>query len=1313
MTMLRFCYRAVVLCALLPRALASVFIICGLLFTPFSCFAAWESLVETQFSHLDVSNGMPHGVATAMAQDHQGFLWVGTQGGLARWDGYRFRSFQADAQQKTALPDDLVQVLHVDPRGNLWIGTMNGGLARYDATHDQFVTIGASNAGLSNPSVYALVDDGKQGLWIGTHGGLNHLADDGKTIRQYRHEPSDALSLPDNKIGALLRGNDGRIWIGTSRGLAWWDGKRFYQQAIVSDKEQAPDIRALWQAPDGRIWIGARQGAYILDPSNHRVQNLQQLLPHGNLAKAMIVRILPVSADEIWLASANHGIFAISPKNFTLRQITHNHATPSSLADNSVQTMFRDHSGLIWVASLRGLSHYDPHHHGIVNITGQPNHAGKLGDRDVWSVYAAPDGLLWLGLGRNGVDVLHPKKGVVQSLRPDPERPLSRLPETQVLSLEKWGAQMYLGTNRGLYRYQRKPPGNSPDNQVELLPLPPRQATRSIKTLFADQDKLWIGSSDGVWYIQAKEGEVDRNVSAKRASFADQLSDQRITSMTRDTQKAWWIGTWNGLNRVSAEGEVEKILPEMNRAEGLQQGFITSILCDRAGQIWVGTSGAGVHLWQGRDAKGQAIFRRFDLRHGMPNNIINQLLQDKQGNIWASTDGGIARIEHGTLAVRAWRRADGVRFDTYWANSGAVAQSGELLFGAAGGLTVLQTQDIVHWDYRPKLAVTDIRIGGKEIASMAFNKPLPNTQAKPLSVTVPAQANSLAVEFAALDFSAPEKNRYSYRLDGFDKQWLVADSNRRLAAYTNLPPGKFILRLRGANRDGLAASNELAIPVTVLPNWYQTWWWRVLLVATSAAAVLSIIHVRTKFLRQQKEALAAIVEQRTAEIQTQQSTVLATNLELQRANQELANSANTLHELGEIGREITANLEFEAMFAALHLHMRKLLHAPAMSIYRADFERGLLHFAFGREDDKTLAGSSLSLSSPTSLSVRCARERSEVFVELEEGHINPSPIPNTRNMLTLLFGPLIVDKRLLGVMSIQSDKVHAYGERERMIFRTLCSYAAIAMENGLAYNQLQEAQEMLVAQEKLAALGALVAGVSHELNTPLGNGLMMASALQDNIDNLLSKLQTERLQRNELEEQLYDAQEAAKVLMRNLRNAAQLVNSFKQVAVDRTSVQRRVFDLRLTSLEVIATLINQIKSQGLEVECEIAADIVLDSYPGPYGQVLANLISNALLHAFEGRQGGKMLLRAQRKEADRVQITFCDDGIGIREADLKRIFDPFFTTKMGQGGKGLGLSVCYNIVTSILGGQITASSTTEKGEPGTCFTLDLPLVAKD
>ncbi|MBI3229308.1 MAG: GAF domain-containing protein [Burkholderiales bacterium] len=1277
-----------------------------MLCTPLSLHSAelaWENLAETTFSHFDVDNGLPHAVATSIAQDREGFLWVGTQGGLARWDGYRFRVFAADARSSTSLPDDLIQVLHLDQRGQLWIGSTSGGLSRYDAINDRFSTISASAQGLSNSSVYALVDDGAGGLWIGTQGGLNHLAGDGKTIRRWLHDDKDPNSLPDQRISSLLRTKQGQLWLGTGRGLAKMEGEKLVPQALLAPGESQPDIRALWQAPDGKLWIGTRQGAYIFDPASGKVQNLQQLIPHASLGKAMINNIVAVSADEVWLSSANHGIFAISLKNLTLHHIFHDPSTPTSLADDAVQAMFQDHSGLVWVAGLRGLSRHDPHQHGLLNLVGNPNLPGKIGDRDIWSILVAKDGSIWLGLGANGVDVLHPQMGVVQSLRPDPKKPNNTLPQTQVLALAEWGPHIYIGTNRGLYRHL---PGSK---EVELLALPPRKTTRSIKTLFAEDDKIWLGSTDGMWIIPAYNGEIASDSHAELASFSPQLSDQRIASFAKDKAGQLWIGTWNGLNQVNpATGKLEQILADNSRSDGLSHGFITSILCDQAGRIWVGTSGGGVNLWLGRNEKGQAIFRHFNLSNGLPNAIVNQLLQDAQGNIWVSTDGGLARIAHDTLAVQAWRRADGVQFATYWANSGAVNKNGELLFGAAGGLTVLQPERLLHWDYRPRIVVTDVRVGGKVVATGALNLQRDNSP----EILVTAQANSLAVEFAALDFSAPEKNRYFYQLVGFDPNWMESDASRRLAAYTNLPPGQYTLRLRGSNRDGLATTNELAIPVTVLPDWYQTWWFRLLLVASGAGAVFALIHVRTQYLHLQKQALAEEVAARTNEISQQQSTLLATNLELHHANQELANSATTLRELGQIGREITANLEFEAMFAALHLHIRKLLDAPALSIYIADYGKNELQFSFGRLDNTVLPASSISFDSPTSFSARCARERQEILVELEEGQTNPNPIPNTRNMLTLLFGPLIVDQHLLGVMSIQSDKVRAFGERERMIFRTLCSYAAIALENGVAYRQLQEAQDMLVAQEKLAALGGLVAGVAHELNTPLGNGIMMASSLQDNIDLLLEKLRNNRLHRNELEDYLQDAQEAAQVLMRNLRNSAQLVNSFKQVAVDRTSVQRRVFDLRLTSLEVLATLINQVKSQGLEIDCDIAPDIVLDSYPGPYGQVLANLVNNSLMHAFEGCSGGKMQLSAKRKEAGRVLITFCDDGIGIAECDLKHIFDPFFTTKMGQGGKGLGLSVCYNIVTSILGGQIRVSSNRAHGDAGTCFTLDLPLVAQ-
>ena len=809
------------------------------------------------------------------------------------------------------------------------------------------------------------------------------------------------------------------------------------------------------------------------------------------------------------------------------------------------------------------------------------------------------------------------------------------------------------------------------------------------------------------WQVPFGAQGIAADAKTMRAAFADQLTDQRIVSFAIDQQKRFWIGTWNGINIVDpASGKVEKIMPDAKRSDGLAQSFISSLLCDRSGRIWVGTSGGGVHLWQGHNSQGQAVFRRFDSSNGMPNQIINQILQDQKGDIWVSTDGGLAKIvtqAENVFSVQALRRADGVQFPSYWSNSGAIAATGELLFGGSGGLTVLKPERIQEWNYQPPLVITELRIDSKRQLTSQYNHQ-PGAAQRSLQIT--AQANSFSVEFAALDFSAPEKNRYAYRLDGFDHDWIEAEASHRVASYTNLPPGEYRLRLRGSNRNGVWAANELVLPVTILPDWYETMWFRVFLVCLGAIAMLGFVHVRTNFLRQQKQVLAQEVTDRTAQLRQQQQALLNANRELQHANQEMASSANTLRELGEIGREITANLELDAVFAALHLHVRRLLDAPTLSIYRADLEQGNLLYVFGREDEKVLPATSIAISNPNSNAARAARERSEILLELEAGQLNPNPIPGTRNMLTLLFGPLIVDQRLLGVMSIQSDHARAYGERERMIFRTLCAYGAIALENGNAYHQLQEAQDMLVAQEKLAALGALVAGVAHELNTPLGNSLMMASVLQDNIDSLLGALHRGQLGIHTLDAQLQDAQEANLVLMRNLRNSAQLVNSFKQVAVDRTSAQRRVFDLRQTSLEVISTLINQIKSQGHDIDIEIAADLMLDSYPGAYGQVLTNLISNALLHAFDGP--GRMQLSAQRIGTEQVQIIFKDDGHGIAESDVKHIFDPFFTTKMGQGGKGLGLSICFNLVTQLLGGQIKVQS---KAGQGTCFCLELPLVA--
>lgn len=255
-------------------------------------------------------------------------------------------------------------------------------------------------------------------------------------------------------------------------------------------------------------------------------------------------------------------------------------------------------------------------------------------------------------------------------------------------------------------------------------------------------------------------------------------------------------------------------------------------------------------------------------------------------------------------------------------------------------------------------------------------------------------------------------------------------------------------------------------------------------------------------------------------------------------------------------------------------------------------------------------------------------------------------------------------------------------------------------------DRLQQTQHYLVQSEKLAALGSLVAGVAHELNTPIGNGLTVATTMCDSCDEMKQNL-AQGLTRAALENFLRDMDEGAHLVSRNLEKASELVSGFKQVAMDRTSAQRRRFSLTAILQETRLTLSPAFKRTPFIVNIDVAEDVTLDSYPGPLGQVITNLLNNALVHAFDGRTAGTVVMRAEKRH-NAVEIVVEDDGVGIAEEHLNRIFDPFFTTKLGAGGSGLGMHIVHNIVTGILGGKIHLWSQQGKG---TRFILILPLSA--
>ncbi len=256
------------------------------------------------------------------------------------------------------------------------------------------------------------------------------------------------------------------------------------------------------------------------------------------------------------------------------------------------------------------------------------------------------------------------------------------------------------------------------------------------------------------------------------------------------------------------------------------------------------------------------------------------------------------------------------------------------------------------------------------------------------------------------------------------------------------------------------------------------------------------------------------------------------------------------------------------------------------------------------------------------------------------------------------------------------------------------------------YHRQRQLEAKQQGQEKLAALGALVAGVAHEMNTPLGNSLIMASALQDKTHEIGDKIAHKQLRQSELVHYLQEMEDGSKLLMSGLSKAANMIQSFKQVAIDRSSAQCKEFDLHDVCQEVVDACMGHIRQHKHEVKVQIAKHIIMKSYPAPLAQVISSLIENALVHAYPPGVEGHLALVASQPEPNRVLLKFSDDGQGIDETHIHRVFDPFFTTKMGHGSNGLGLHICYNIVTSLLRGQIRVDSLL--GE-GACFVLDLPL----
>ncbi|MBV8489651.1 MAG: diguanylate cyclase, partial [Candidatus Eremiobacteraeota bacterium] len=807
-------------------------------FLPASAAASpWANVANPVFLRIDTA-GLPVRSVYAVAQDRAGFMWVGTPGGLARYDGYQFRTFLPNASEPLA-PSG-VESLLADRNGTLWIGTPSSGLVRLDESTGAFTAWRPDTMGRKGPrsaTVIALAERADGKLWLGGDAGLELFDPHTNTFER----AALGGNQPQPRVEAILIDRGHTAWVATVRGLYFRTPSQQTFQRFETNAVSNFGTRSFFSFCEdsrGRLWTGSQNAAFVLDRQRHLVRTYASSLDENALGAGEQWGIVEVTPNVFWVASYDNGISIVDENRGVVRRIAVDRGNPGGLTPGDVWQFFRDRSGLIWVANgPGGLLAHNPLNRGIYELPASDRFLGA-GDLGARAVSASPLGTLWLG----GADIVAELDPATHTTR----RMLVPMhPSVQTLVDDR--GTVLIGTMQGICRI---PLGA---HAVECPPAPFANAGRVFAIADAARS-LWVGSDAGVAQWDRRTGSIVRY---RQGRSPNALSNNFVTTIYPDRGGNIWVGTTYGLNRIDPRTRrVTQFVHSPSDSNSLGSGSVSSIAQDRYGRIWAGAIGGPLNVLIPKRDGG------FDVRHlGAVDGILENvdgLATGTDGQIWTSETSAMARIDPRTFAVRVLGPAEGVSETEFWTRTVSTAGDGTIFFAGTYAVTVVEPHASTAWNYSPPVVVTALTVGRRTVP--VWN----GTGATPIEL--PAGERDLSAEFAALDYSAPAMLRYQYKLDGYDRDWVDADATHRFATYTNLAPGNYTLRFRGTNRTGAWSTNALALAVRALPAWYETWWFRALLIVLTLAAIWYGYQLRTAVLRRRAERLEATVAERTQEL---------------------------------------------------------------------------------------------------------------------------------------------------------------------------------------------------------------------------------------------------------------------------------------------------------------------------------------------------------------------------------------------------------------------------------------------------------------
>jgi signal transduction histidine kinase/ligand-binding sensor domain-containing protein/DNA-binding response OmpR family regulator len=801
-------------------------LVCFVVF--FQLLARYTSFAGYPVSaYVGIEQGLSNNFVRCIYQDKNGFMWFGTYDGLNRYDGYEFKIFRNNFKNNRSLINNWINAISEDAKGNMWIGTRQGACV-YQSLSNNFSFLyyytPEKKVNQLNSVVNDIEADLQGNMFVATVDKGLLFFQKGDSLAYRIPLENDANSSYD--VTSIKTDKDKNVWLFVSgKGLYCYDYKTNKAKLVNATIKSANCI----EAANGYLWIGANDGLFrynIASNSFDKVYNeANKKLNYNTVAGVRVSK-----NNELWVATNGGGVVILNTETGET-QFLSNTGAPNSLSSNAVHAIWIDKQSRKWIGTLRGgINVIDPNKERFQNIVSSSATTNTLISNYILSFYEAPNNDLWIGTDGGGLSIWNRRLNSFTNYRHDSGNPYS-LSDNFVTDIQSdfqnniWITTYRGGVNRfnnGKFEhYNCIDPANT---TLTLHPIGPN--------LLEDAEKnFWLSAQQyGLFKFNRQKKVFEL--------FDDRLKDLYL--LKEDRNHIFWGG---GINHLVQIDKVSK-----KHVSYYIGNPVSAIMEDRSNNFWVGTEGGGLILFNRKQGK---IIARYTTDEGLCSNSILTILEDAQGNLWMSTFNGIAKFNPKNKTFSNYYQGDGLQSNQFNYHAALKLRSGEFAFGGIKGFSLFRPESIIAAHGNPKIFLTDVKVANTSL-EVDSSLEIQTSSNRIKLIKIPYNKAVLSFEFAALEYSAPDKIQYAYYMQGADKDWIYCGNTRKVV-YSHLSEGTYTFRVKNTNAEGQWNKEEGQIKIIVLPPWYRTWWAYLIYTVMICAAVYFYLQYRAKQTRLQYE----------------------------------------------------------------------------------------------------------------------------------------------------------------------------------------------------------------------------------------------------------------------------------------------------------------------------------------------------------------------------------------------------------------------------------------------------------------------------